>query len=403
MIFPQLYKKFNAQIRMKSIAKKLFRIGYIILVLLLGAGISIALTKVSNQSKGPISSLFDNVNLLIQKTEENLIVKKRENPRQDRIPWFNTIKNDIVALRNPSKIMVGIHDNKSLQSFEEILTIEDSLQVVFPLIHLYVAWGDKTEHNFPKSQAQAIRAMGSIPVITWEPWLTAFEGENYLHLRKKEIRDAGGMKDVANGLYDNYIIQWAQDIKNFKTPIFIRFAHEMNDPNRYPWGPQNNEPSDFVKAWKHVWNIFNSIGAKNVLWVWTPHLSYGYIKYFYPGDEFVDYIGLDILNFGTIASWSKWYTFSEILDNHYKELEAYKKPIMIAELGSLVYGGDRPTWYKEALATIPTKYPAIKSVMFFHVSEDKTTTKYPLNWCFKNDVTTKNVISAEIKKWYSND
>src|SRR6185369_3819852 len=49
----------------------------------------------------------------------------------------------------------------------------------------------------------------------------------------------------------------------------LRFAHEMNDPYRYPWGPQNNSKEEYIYAWQHVWQRFQKAGARNVIWTWS--------------------------------------------------------------------------------------------------------------------------------------
>ena len=195
-----------------------------------------------------------------------------------------------------------------------IVNLEDSLRTTFPLIHIYTAWGSKPEEQFPKTQVKAILELGSLPVITWEPWLTDFDSNKYPELRKIEERDKGGLADVAKGVYDFYIKQWADDAKEINQPVFLRMGHEMNDIlYRYPCGPQNNTPKDFVAAWKHVHKIFEQEGANNVLWIWSPDPAYDYFDAYYPGKEYVDYVGAGILNFGTIAVWSKWWSFRKYL------------------------------------------------------------------------------------------
>jgi beta-mannanase len=84
--------------------------------------------------------------------------------------------------------------------------------------------------------------------------------------------------------------------------VFVRFAHEMNDPYRYPWGPQHNTKEEFIAAWRHVVERFRAAGAGNVIWVWSPHVAYEYWDLYYPGDEFVDWAATGVLNFGPIAS-----------------------------------------------------------------------------------------------------
>jgi len=125
--------------------------------------------------------------------------------------------------------------------------------------------------------------------------------------------------------------------------------------------------------WKHVVNRFNYVGAKNAVWLWSPHPAYTTYTQFYPGNEYVDWIGTTCLNYGTVAQWSKWYSFDDIFGKFYKDFSHYDKPIMIAECGTLAVGGDRATWFRDAITELPAKYPAVKALLFYHNSNDNTT------------------------------
>ncbi len=379
--------------------KKKSRFLYTILVLVVAVVIVVALSYAGSKTKGPISYVLSLMGNYVQETEEAVILKQRTDKRINKLYWFQLYKKNPKVLKNPPVILLGAHDNHINETFESIVSLEDSLKTTLPLIHIYQAWGSKDEQQFPLAQLKNIVKLGSLPVVTWEPWLTAFDELEYSNLRSPVERDKNGMADVAKGVYDKYIIKWAEEAKKFDNPLFLRFGHEMNDPYRYPWGPHNNKPEDFVKAWIHVYNIFKNVNANNVIWIWAPHPAYGYFEYFYPGDKYVDYVGIGTLNFGSIAAWSQWWTFDEIFGSHYKEITSFDKPIMITEFGSLSWGGDKCLWFKEALENLPQKYPAIKSIMFFHVSEDKTTTMQALNWYIKYDTTCTRMIRDEIKKW----
>jgi beta-mannanase len=51
--------------------------------------------------------------------------------------------------------------------------------------------------------------------------------------------------------------------------------------------------------WRHVRSIFNQVGVRNVLWVWSPNVqSYKHrglpsLRATYPGDRYVDMVGVD--------------------------------------------------------------------------------------------------------------
>jgi hypothetical protein len=302
-------------------------------------------------------------------------------------------------IKHPTQFFFGAFDNHAGSDFQLIINLEDTLHTVFPFIHIYTAWGSKPEQEFPKKQVNDILSLGSIPVITWEPWLVAFDATEHPELKPEADRDKGGMTDVANGVYDFYLLQWAKQARKIHAPILLRLGHEMNDPYRYPWGPHNNSAADFVAAWKHVHDLFRKAGANNIIWMWSPHPAYGFFKEYYPGDAYVDYVGIGTLNYGPVASWAKWWSFDEIFGKYYQDLAAFKKPIVLTEFASLAYGGNRNKWYDDALKNIPLKYPAVKGLLFFHFDSDHTTTQQVLDWSIINDRKIIASVRDEVGKW----
>lgn len=362
----------------------------------------LVLSMAGDKSRGPIANILRKAGNFVTGIEDRFILDKRAGTRKEQLAWLQAYQADINLLKNPSPILLGAYDNKTGESYASILDLEDTLGTVFPLIHIYTAWGDKSHQQFPRAQARAIQELGSIPVITWEPWLSEFNQEDYPGLPGIEERDKGGLALIAGGMFDEYIRRWARDAKELRKPVFVRLGHEMNDPYRYPWGPHNNQPQDFVKAWQHVNVLFKAEGADNVLWIWSPHPSYGMFNELYPGDFFVDYIGINIMNFGDVATWSKWWSFKEIIGNAYKPLSYFNKPIMISELGCLSVGGDRAEWYRETMSNMVTDYPLVKSILFFHFSEDRTTTPQAVDWTIMWDKPVVEAIKEEIQKWPEN-
>jgi hypothetical protein len=379
--------------------KKWHRIFFIIGAVLLGIVIVLVLSYIGGRSRGPLEGLFSEAGSIVTNMESNVIMKQRSFKRTDKLEWFRKYITHIDSLKRPHELLLGAFDNESAESFESIVDFEDSLGTTFPLIHIYTAWGSKPEEKFPEKHVQAIVEMGSLPVITWEPWLSDFDRAEFPALRRAELRDVHGLSDIAKGIYDAYITEWAKKARDAASPLFLRVGHEMNDPYRYPWGPQNNTAKEFKAAWHHIWNVFNEVGAKNVIWIWSPHPAYGFFDAYYPGDTYVDWVGVSVLNYGTVAVWSQWWSFDEIFGKHYKELAKFNKPIMFTEFGCLNVGGSRADWYGKALASIPERYPAVKALLFFHYSDDKTTTQQPLNWYIKNDTAVIRAIIRELKRW----
>jgi len=381
--------------------KIIYRLFVVIASLVVGVALVASITYLGKESSGPVEDAFSRIGKAISEFEETYILKQRSKSRSAKLAWFTEAQYNRESLRDPKKIFLGAYDNEAKTSFQPIITLEDSLQTEFPLIHIYGAWGSKREQRFPSDQVRSIATLGSIPVITWEPWLNDFEGSAFKGLPSVDERNKKGLQSVAEGMYDPYLIRWARDAREAKVTLLIRLGHEMNDPYRYPWGPQNNEPEDYISAWRHVVDLFKKENVTNVLWVWAPHLAYGQFKEYYPGDAYVDWVATGTLNYGTVAPWSQWWSFEEIFSRYYEELAEFNKPILIAEFGSLAVGGDRAKWYAEALKDFPRRFPTVRALIFFHNKSDGTTTYQSLNWYFveNRDITT--AIKTQIKDWFT--
>lgn len=384
---------------MSPIKKTTKRLLNVIIALILGYVIVYGLSNVSKSSKGPLGGLLENLGNMVKDIEQENILGKREKNRGKKLNWFDEQRNNKYALLKSKNILFGASDDSNGMSYENIINLEDSLSMTLPIIQIYTAWGEGQLYEFPKNKIDAIVRIGSIPMITWEPWLEKFTKENFPKIKELEQRNNHGLSSVAKGDYDTYIKEWATEAAKVNYPIYLRIGHEMNDPYRYPWGPQNNDPSEFIAAFKHIKNVFDSVGASNIIWVWSPHLSYGKFQEYYPGTDYVDIIATGVLNYGTSASWSDWWTFEEIFGNYYDQLASFYKPIMIAELGCLKPGGNRAKWFGDALENFYTKYPYVNAILFFHYSSDATITYKNVSWNIKDDPEVTSEIKKQIKKW----
>jgi hypothetical protein len=306
---------------------------------------------------------------------------------------------NMAALRNPPAMLYGAFDGQLPDSFAGLNALEQRIKQPFAIISLYQAWGDHPdEADFPLRAVSTVDRLGSVPMITWEPWVKDFDSSLRPNLPPPAQREYASLNAIARGDYDFYVTRWAADAARYKRPILLRFAHEMNDPYRYPWGPQNgNRPDDFIAAWKHVHLIFQKMNATNVLWVWSPHISMPWFEYYYPGDEWVDWVGTGILNYGDAAPWSRWWTFHQIIEKAYPALQKLHKPIMITEFGTLTTGGDAADWYAQAFRDMHEKYGAIRAVVFFNQTRDVTLSTKPLDWSPLQDPRSTQVVTAALR------
>ncbi len=381
---------------------KIKRFAFVSGATLLGIGLVLIFVFLGKQSSGPITEVLNTLGDKVVDVEHSLLMNGREPVRSKELAWFNKYRNNTALLRHPDTILLGVYDNNYQKGFDKVLKLGQMLQFPLPLIQIYIAWGDKSNEQFPMLYAKAIYDLGSTPMITWEPWLNDFDREEH-NLPQIADPNKNGMAAVARGDYDFYIKAWAEGIKTFGHNVFIRLGHEMNDPYRYPWGPQNNKPKEFVAAWRHVVDVFRKLNVHNVLWVWAPQPSYLHYKEYFPGKDYVDWVGVGALNYGTVAPWSKWWSFKDIFGNFYDKLDAFKKPLMITEMGSLTVGGKRDVWFKNAFTDLPEKYPDLKAVLFFDDNSDNTTLNKSLDWSIVDDSATCKVIHKAIQTTWKSD
>jgi hypothetical protein len=183
---------------------------------------------------------------------------------------------------------------------------------------------------------------------------------------------------------------YANQVKSWAKPLFIRVGHEMNG-DWYPWGGQNNGagtltgfgdsqkpdgPERFVAAFRHIRHLFDSVGVSNVSWVWAPNNysssadAWNAPEQYYPGDDAVDWIGFDGYNWGTSQSWSGWSGFYSTFSDIYNRFRLYPKPMMIAEFASAEVGGDKSQWIRDAFLYTKGLFTNVKALTWFNINKE---------------------------------
>jgi beta-mannanase len=148
--------------------------------------------------------------------------------------------------------------------------------------------------------------------------------------------------------------------------------------NWFNWGQgfNNNTAADYLAAWKHVHAIFDEVGATNATWVWCPFVNpngsanIADPAAFYPGDEYVDWTCLDGYNWGTNTTPKRnWHSFEFWFGSTYDRLRqiAPAKPMLVGETGSSEFGGSKAQWLSEMFAALPTRFPALRGLIYFDV------------------------------------
>ena len=205
---------------------------------------------------------------------------------------------------------------------------------------------------FDAEELEGVWRHGAVPMVTWEPM--SYHGHRY------------SLKGIARGRYDRYVRAAARAAADWGRPLFVRFAHEMNG-DWYPWGLgfDGNTPHRFKVAWRRVVRIFRSAGADNVRWVWTPNANqFGGLpfKRFYPGDRWVDWVGLDGFNWGY---GGRSYSLRQLFVSSSRTLARISShPMMIAETGT--YNRRKARWIAQALGHQLPGLRNIRALVWFN-------------------------------------
>jgi hypothetical protein len=230
--------------------------------------------------------------------------------------------------------------------------------------------GGSAYYPFVPTLMTALRSRGIIPMVDWGSWSmcngTQFNTDQYT------------LSAIANGAHDTFIRQWAEAARDWGHPFFLRMNWEMNG-NWFPWSEQaaGNGPGQYVQMWRHVHDIFTSVGAGNVTWVWCPNTVYQGatpLNQLYPGDAYVDWTCFDGYNFPPSDNdTGAWKTFSQVIKATYDQLLALSpnKPVMIGETSSTEAGGSKAEWIRDALTQqLPVAFPRIKALVWFNWNAD---------------------------------
>ena len=222
--------------------------------------------------------------------------------------------------------------------------------------HASVFWYLNYGKPFPSDWVQTLKAQKVTPHIAWEP--------------------NEGLDVVQN---DGYLQQFARDCARADCPIFLRYASEMNgDWTKYGWKEDEGAARQkaYIEKWRMVHGVISKVAPK-VIFTWCVNsIPEKNIASFYPGDEFVDWVGI---NFYSVPFYDNDPNRSGLQDNpadslrYVYSLYAEKKPIAVCEFGASrlakVDGKDRSEWAAKQITTLyaalPRLYPRVRLIDIF--------------------------------------
>lgn len=238
-------------------------------------------------------------------------------------------------------------------------------------------WG---EQQFPTKAANIIAAYGAVPLIFWSPW-----DRPYMENRGP---DRFNVPDILAGHWDAYIDQWADGAKAYAKPLLVTWGLEANG-SWFPWsgvfygggeviGEEEGRtlyagPELVKKANRYVIDRVRSRGVDNILWGFhannasLPKASWNVMANYYPGDAYVDWLGLSA--YGKLNRFDGSPDVNDILEDAYPALHQINpdKPMILAEWGVGEFiPGEKPEFIRTAFKALKDSYPLFRAAVFWH-------------------------------------
>jgi len=274
-----------------------------------------------------------------------------------------------VLSRQSNAVSLGVYFPPDYGTYDQqIRDFQSTVGKKQAIYHYFIDW--RPDFAFNKHLLDTIVASGSTPMITWMS--IPATGDKPLGCGDPNWN----LDSIVNGAHDAYIRSFAQGMAGYGHTVLLRWGHEMNLVD-YSWSGycNNNDTGKFITAFRHIHDIFRQQGARNVLFVWSPNYqswpgeSWNDINAYYPGDDYVDWIGVVGYNWGHSSSNSnyRWMPFTMIFDSFLRDQAARhpSKPQMIADYASVEDdGGSKTDWIAQAFAAMPY-YPNLRAAIWY--------------------------------------
>ncbi|HEY1789417.1 MAG TPA: Ig-like domain repeat protein, partial [Verrucomicrobiae bacterium] len=283
-------------------------------------------------------------------------------------PAFQDIGVEVALMPPQGTIFTGAWVNPPVTNGPQSLPdLEQSCGRTLALSLQYYLWADSafsSVKNFTDLLA-GDATNNRIPVISWQPDV---------------------LTNIINGSDDGVITNAARAIAGYQGPVLVRWFWEMNLLNSrglnalsYPTNGTNPTASqvasaqaNFVAAWQRIRRLFDACGAFNVVWLWNPgggndsapgQSSGGYTDGFYPGDAYVDWVGVDAYNRQN-DSFADTYSIDP--GYNYAAMAAHDKPLLIGETGAYYTNeAHQITFFDSAVGSLQTNFPVYLGLTYF--------------------------------------
>lgn len=182
--------------------------------------------------------------------------------------------------------------------------------------------------------------------------------------------------EVNSGKADDCLLRFGKRAAAFGKRFLLRIYHEFNGG----WTHWSGTGQPFIQAWRRTVMKIRDRGATNVGFLWSPDQGLRQqAKDSYPGDDWVDWVGISLYNWNNPNSYScpthpGWCEFGEIADDVNDSSTLYdayakRKPFITAETATVEDSipGRKGQWSRNARDEIRARLVDLRAITYFDV------------------------------------
>ncbi len=237
-------------------------------------------------------------------------------------------------------------------------TLERRLGARLPLFSWFQAW----EGGWNQNVASQIAGLSTSPaydcVVAWEAWNVNF-------------------RDIMSGAHDARLHDFFSQSRSYPGSVTVRLFHEMNG-NWYPWTVASSTSNvasvdDWIRGWRHVVDAARAAGAINTRFMFCANMNdVGGIpvERYWPGEEYVDLIGLDGYNWGWNGDGTPLVSAQALIGPMYARLTSLHRtaPFEIGEIGCAENPG-KAQWLENLYRS--RDFPRLGGLLFFSEKKEQ--------------------------------
>ncbi|MDT8327866.1 MAG: beta-mannosidase [Roseovarius sp.] len=252
-----------------------------------------------------------------------------------------------VSAAPPGEMPFGVYDPNGDFEADPEVAIE----------HLFLPWEDVFLPSLVDADLYAIERNRAV-LATIEPWTWSRSERNSPDILRRNL---------LSGEYDQYMRGICAVLGTMDSAVTVRWAQEMDDyTSQFIWASW--KPDDYITGYRRVVDICRA-EAPNAKFMWSP-LGYENLPEYYPGDDYVDLVGLSVfgLQAWEVQKFGKELSFVDILTPRYERAVQFGKPIVVAELGYVGNQAYVDKWENEVRQIYP-QFPSLVGVVYFNQHE----------------------------------